>query len=219
MKLTGFARNHWHHHSRFYLSALLGILVWLGTGFLDRQLRLVLAGYVFFAAYLLSMAILTHRISLADMRRRSSIEDEGITLIMLITIAAIGFSLVSLFGIFNQKEQAGALLISLSVASVPLGWFTLHLIFAFRYAHRFYEKAKSGKGRDAGGLDFPGTEQPGGWDFAYYSFVVGTTAQVSDVDVSSTGMRKLTMTHSIIAFFYNTVLIALAVNIAVQNGN
>jgi uncharacterized membrane protein len=115
--------------------------------------------------------------------------------------------------------RAGALLIGLSVASVPLGWFTLHLIFAFRYAHRFYEKLRSGKGKDAGGLEFPGTAQPGGWDFAYYSFVVGATAQTSDVDVSSMEMRKLTMCHSIVAFFYNTVLIALAVNIAVQHGS
>lgn len=219
MRLTRLARNHWHHHSRFYLSALFGVIVWASTWVLDERLRLVLAGDVFYAAYLISIGILAHRITLVDMRKRSSIEDEGIVLIIVIVLAVIAFSLVSLFGIFHQKQEANPLLLVLSVASVPLGWFTLHLVLAFRYAHLYYVRAtvKNRKGEDMGGLAFPGTAEPGGWDFVYYSFVVGMTAQVSDVDVSSTAMRKLTTMHSVVAFFYNTVLIALAVNIAVQN--
>jgi uncharacterized membrane protein len=217
MGLTRSTRNHWRHHSRFYLSALLGLIASGASWTLDQQLRLVLAGNVFYVAYLTSMGILADRLGAAELRKRAAVEDEGILLIVLLTLAAIGFSVVSLFGIVDQKSKADALLLALSIASVPLGWFTLHLILAFRYAHLYYTKARGRKSDDAGGLKFPDTNEPRGWDFIYHSFVVGTTAQVSDVDTTSTQMRKLTFIHSVVAFFYNTVLIALAVNIAVQS--
>lgn len=219
MPLTRATRNHWRHHSRFYLSALSGIVVWAATLPLDRQLRLVLAGDVFYLVYLTSMALLTDRITIAEMRKRSTMEDEGGTLIVLITLAMIGFSLVSLFGIVEQEKKAGWMLLGLSIASVPLGWFTLHVMMAYRYGHLYYVKADRKNAHDAGGLKFPGTAEPAAWDFIYHSFVVGATAQVSDVDVTSTEMRKVTWCHSMVAFFYNAVLIALAVNIAVQSGN
>ena len=132
-------------------------------------------------------------------------------------MAAIVFSLVSLFVIFEQKDKPTPLVLALSIASVPLGWLTLHVVLAFRYAHLYYTKAKGKKAGDTGGLKFPDTEEPCGWDFVYHSFVVGMTAQVSDVSTCSTQMRKLTWAHSVMSFFYNTVLIALAVNIAVQS--
>lgn len=219
MALTRATRNHWRHHSRFYLSALSGIVVWAATWPLDRQMRLVLAGDVFYLAYLTSMAVLADRITIAEMRKRSAVEDEGGTLIVLITLAMIGFNLVSLFGIVEQEKKAQWMLLGLSIASVPLGWFTLHLMMAYRYGHLYYGKANGKNAHDAGGLKFPGTAEPTAWDFVYHSFVVGATAQVSDVDVTSTEMRKVIWCHSTVAFFYNAVLIALAVNIAVQSGN
>jgi uncharacterized membrane protein len=99
---------------------------------------------------------------------------------------------------------------------VLLGWLTLHSIAAFRYAHLYCERAESGnaEGEDARGLAFPQTDEPASWDFLYYSFVVGMTAQVSDVQVLTMPMRRVTLVHSVISLFFNTVLLALAVNIA-----
>lgn len=216
MALTRSTHNHWWHHNRFYLSALLGVAVWAATWVLGEQFRLVLAGDVFFAAYLISMGLLAEGLGASELRKRSAIEDEGIILIVLLTLAAIVFSLVSLFVIVDQTGKADPLVLALSIASVPLGWLTLHIILAFRYAHIYYTKAKGQASGDTGGLKFPSTDEPCGWDFVYHSFVVGMTAQVSDVAATSTKMRKLIWAHSVVAFFYNTVLIALAVNIAVQ---
>jgi uncharacterized membrane protein len=221
MRLTRAARNHWHHHSRFYFSALAGGAVWAITWAMDTQLRVMLAGDAFYVAYLIAMALLANRITPAQMRKRSSVADEGGILIVLITLAVIGFSTVSLFGLLDRQQKADWLILGLSIASIPLGWFTLQLIMAYRYSHLYYiranGKAGGAKGHDTGGLDFPGTGEPTAWDFIYYSFVVGMTAQVSDVDVTSTDMRKVTWAHGVVAFFYNAVLIALAVNIAVQS--
>jgi uncharacterized membrane protein len=216
MDINRSLRSHWLHHSRFYLSALLGVTVWGATLTFDERLRLVLAGDVFYATYLIMMTVLAHDLWPAELRKRAAIEDEGMLLIVVLTVAAIAFSLLSLFGLVSEGKSDPPLL-GLAIASVPLGWFTLHALFAFRYAHIYYGKAKAKLPGDMGGLDFPGTKEPSGWDFIYHSFVVGMTAQVSDVNATSTAMRKLIWAHSVLSFFYNTVLIALAVNIAVQS--
>jgi len=64
------------------------------------------------------------------------------------------------------------------------------------------------------GLDFPGNEKPGYWDFAYFSFVIGMTSQVSDVAVTSKPIRQTVTAHGIVSFFFNATLLALMVNIA-----
>ncbi|HEX4270387.1 MAG TPA: DUF1345 domain-containing protein, partial [Rhizomicrobium sp.] len=95
-----------------------------------------------------------------------------------------------------------------------MGWFVLHTVMAFHYAdiHYFDDPDIEGDEKD---LDFPGRGQPGPWDFLYYSFVVGMTAQVSDVQVRTTVMRRATMLHGVVSFFFNTVFIAMAVNAGV----
>ena len=102
----------------------------------------------------------------------------------------------------------------MAVAGVPLGWLTLHTLAAFHYANLYY--APRPGGREAGGLDFPGTKEPGPWDFLYFAFVIGMTAQVSDVAVRTAQMRRAALAHGVASFFYNTVILALAVNAAVN---
>ncbi|WP_429937839.1 DUF1345 domain-containing protein, partial [Brucella melitensis] len=73
--------------------------------------------------------------------------------------------------------------------------------------------------RYRGGFDFPGTPEPSGWDFAYYAYVIGMTAQTSDTNVTTPAMRRTTLLHSIVSFFFNTVLVAAAVNVVVALGS
>ena len=93
--------------------------------------------------------------------------------------------------------------------TVVLSWAFIHTVFAFHYAHAYY-------GDDGSGacLDFPGDDKPLYWDFLYFSFVIGMTAQVADVATTSTSMRKLVMAHGVVAFFFNTAILALGVNLA-----
>jgi uncharacterized membrane protein len=92
----------------------------------------------------------------------------------------------------------------------PNSWTFMHTMFALHYAHEFY-----GEGADdqTGGLVFPGNEDPDYWDFLYYSLVVAMTAQVSDVQITSKTIRRLTTLHGAISFFFNATVLALAVNI------
>jgi uncharacterized membrane protein len=86
---------------------------------------------------------------------------------------------------------------------------------ALHYAHLFYSAPTLHDGPATGGLQFPETQEPEPWDFLYYSFVIGMTAQVSDVQVCSVAMRRVTLAHGVVSFFFNTVILALAVNVAV----
>jgi len=133
----------------------------------------------------------------------------------LIATAAAA-SLASLAFVMQKSESVTptSLLARIVVTGVTIfvSWIFVHATFAIRYAHYFYGDPGA-KGRHRGGLVFPGTEHPDLWDFVYYSFVVGMTCQVSDVQVTSGAMRKLTLAHGVFAFFFNAGVLALAVNI------
>ena len=100
--------------------------------------------------------------------------------------------------------------IVLAISTIVLSWAFMHSIFALHYAHEFY-----GEGRDdqMGGLIFPGKDKPDYWDFLYYSLVVAMTAQVSDVQITSKIIRRLTTLHGAVSFFFNATVLALTVNI------
>jgi uncharacterized membrane protein len=110
----------------------------------------------------------------------------------------------------------------LSVVSVVLGWFAVHTMWAQHYAFEYYQappeeqgKGKKRSGKTQAGLEFPGGEDPSGVAFFYFAYVVGMTAQTSDTNVTSNGMRRLVLLHGVFSFFFNTVIVAAAVNIAV----
>jgi uncharacterized membrane protein len=210
--------HHFHRHFWFYLAALLGAVLWTVLGRLEASLRLALAGDVFYAVYLASAAWRVSKSSTALIRGRAAVADEGMLVIVLVTVGAIILSLLAIFGLVNAPGNPHMGLFLLSLAGVPLGWFTLHTIMAWHYAHLYYAPAdEGGTGRDAGGLQFPGTPEPTIWDFLYYSFVVGMTAQVSDVGVSDGELRKVTLCHGIVSFFFNAVIVALSVNVAIAH--
>ena len=109
---------------------------------------------------------------------------------------------------------------TLSVASVVLGWFAIHTMWAMHYAFEYYDEPEASSGKRkrqvVGGLEFPGGEDPDGTAFLYFSYVIGMTAQTSDTTVTSNAMRRLVTLHGVFSFFFNTILVAAAVNIVVS---
>ena len=100
-----------------------------------------------------------------------------------------------------------------AILGMFLSWFLVHTTFTMRYAHLYYgDKRKEKSEKRGSGLEFPGNDEPDFIDFAYFSFVLGMTFQVSDVEISSREIRRLSLLHSLIAFIFNTVIVALTIN-------
>jgi uncharacterized membrane protein len=139
----------------------------------------------------------------------------GYVLFLLIVVAAsasfiaIGF-MVSGIGELPFWQRATRL--TLSVGALFLSWLLIHTAFAFHYAKLYYF-LPSGREEHHRGLRFPDDDEPDYLDFAYYSFVVGMTSQVSDVAVLSRPMRRLTLIHGILSFVYNIAILAMSINI------
>lgn len=167
---------------------------------------------VFCIAYLIGGVSLLSRLTHSELKRRASTEDDGILIVMVIAVALVVLNIVEGFAAINQHHHPNALYMTLALAAAPLSWFMLHTISAFHYANLHYFDAREGMGEC---LEFPGAKEPGPWDFVYFSFVIGMTAQVSDVQIRTVKMRRVVTAHSIVSFFFNTVLIAVAVNMAV----
>jgi uncharacterized membrane protein len=115
----------------------------------------------------------------------------------------------------NLKDLSGqqrTLRIGFVAATLILSWLLTHVVFAMRYAHDWYD-SNDGTGLRRG-LEFPGDNEPDYMDFLYFSLVLGMTFQVSDVQITARRPRRLATLHGLVSFLYNTVILALTVNIA-----
>ena len=201
-------------HVRFYVSLGLGVATALVAGLAGFDAPLLAGGDVFFLVFLGLCLVMVAGQTPADLKRRAKTEDEGITIVLLIILATMAFFIYGVFTALNDKHGLDMPPLILAAIGAPLGWAVLHTVMAFHYAdvHYFDDPDVQGDEKD---LLFPGNGDPGPWDFLYYSFVVGMTAQFSDVQVTTTEMRKATLFHGVVSFFFNTVFIAMAVNAGV----
>ena len=150
------------------------------------------------------------------MRRFAQQEDEGRVLILSLVITAACISILAIGLMLHDKDKENSLLflhIGLSIVTIVSSWLLVHTIFAQHYAHIYYRSNRELSECKSDGLDFPGEIEPDYWDFLYFSFVVGMTSQVSDVSVTSRQMRKLSLIHGVLSFFFNTTIVAMTINI------
>mgnify|MGYP002804159504 CR=1 FL=1 len=149
-------------------------------------------------------------------KRAAALDQAGHWVLPLSLLAAIA----SIVVVIGEATRGDDPLTSglLSLATVGLSWTFIHLIFALHYAHAFYQEDKAGpktKGKDRGGLLFPGETEPDYWDFLHFSLIIGVASQTADVQISDRHIRRLSSIHSLTAFTFNTVILALTVNLMV----
>lgn len=208
-------------HLIFYISALAGAAAFLACLALLPGLAYTAGANVFFIAYVgLTMWVMP-RFDADYLSKWAAEADEPVAIIFLVTVAVVGVAIWSLFLLINARQRPEILHLVFSLASLPLGWLTIHTMAALHYAHVYWQGdgdgAKAARTRQPrGGLTFPGTDKPQGWDFLYFSLVIGMTAQTADTEITQTRMRRITMVHAVFSFFFNTVLVAAAVNLVVS---
>jgi uncharacterized membrane protein len=201
-------------HGRFYTALSAGVVAALAMHLYGLDVAFLAGGDVFYFVFLGLCLVMIAGQTKETLKRRARTEDEGIFIVLLITVATMAFFIDGVFTALNRKHGISALPLALAGTGAIAGWLTLHTVMAFHYAdiHYFDDPEVQGDEKD---LAFPGGGDPGPWDFLYYSFVVGMTAQVSDVQVLTTAMRRTTLFHGVVSFFFNTVFIAMAVNAGV----
>ena len=196
---------------RTFLSIVTAILAFfLLPASLRLSTRLLLGWDIFIAVYLLLVYTMMLRSPLANIRRNAARQDDGRFLILLVT--ALGaFASIAAIVLELGASQHGTPELALATLTIALSWAAVHTTFALHYAHDYYRGARPG------GLQFPSGDPEAHadyWDFVYFSFVIGMTAQVSDVGITDKTIRRTATAHGIISFVYNTALVALMVNIA-----
>jgi uncharacterized membrane protein len=206
--------------SRVRPRLLTAIVVGVAVGLLAPEpigpkLRAVIGwdiGVVVYLALILAMAA---RATPHSMRRRAAYEDATRWLFLALMAGAAWVSMFALLGLLREARGASAhLSVELTVlagTTILLSWLFAHTAFAVHYAHGFYADVAV---KRPAGLLFPGERgEPDYGDFLYFSFVVGMTCQVSDVQVASRSWRRLVLAHGIVSFLFNTVVLALCINL------
>ena len=85
-------------------------------------------------------------------------------------------------------------------------------MFTFHYVHEYY-RPDEGAERRTEGLKFPGAGKPDYRDFFYFATSLGAASQTSDVSIHTKALRRLASLHTVISFFFNAAVLALAINI------
>ena len=183
---------------------------------INWQLRGLLGWCVGVAVYLVLAWWLCIRFDAKRTRERAQAQDEPSVVIFLLLLLATLACMMAIALMMQDVKDAprNQRIFQIVLFMVALGttWLFIQAMFAFHYAHRYYQEEMR-KEPDGAGLEFPGQLAPDYFDFLYFSHVVGMTSQVSDVQVTSREMRQITLAHSLLSFAFNIVILALSINV------
>lgn len=196
------------------ISVVCGIIAYVASTFLisDVMSSLMCAWVVFCMVQIgISWYIFTST-SPAQTKAHANFEDAGRASIFLLVLLSTFAGLLAVFILLakvRDQQQTNWVNVVLCMLGMFLSWFLVHTLYTTRYAHLYYDEKN---GKIAGGLKFPEDRSPDFIDFAYHSFVIGMTFQVSDVTTTTRQMRHITLWHSLISFIFNTCIVALTIN-------
>jgi uncharacterized membrane protein len=199
---------------RFFVASSVGLAVFLALPtHLGMPLRMVATWDAAVTTLLVIGWIIIARADSDETCRRAAAYDPGRGAVWALVVVASAMSLFAAAVALREAKQMthgeSTVLIALSLYAVMAAWTVTHTAYTLRYAHLYY-----GDGDPGSGMTFPGGECPNDMDFAYFSFCIGICYQVSDISVTTGRIRRAVLGHSILSFAYNTVVLALALNLA-----
>lgn len=213
-KLFAVRVAHLPSYVRFGIAVLIGVLTWflLPQSWI-QDVRLVTAWDAFALTALSLIWYTMLALEPTHIRAVARLEDPSRALTLVFVILGAAASLLAVLVLLQSAMDMQGIVksraIVLALSAVVLAWVLIHTVFTLRYAHLYH-----GSEEGAAGLSFPGDETcPEYMDFAYFSFVIGMTAQTSDVAVSDGRMRKNVLVHGVISFAFNTAVVALSIGV------
>ncbi len=205
---------HLEAKARCVVSAAVGIAGYFLVHTFAATPTSVIAAWDSFSVTLLALIWIAILGSGVDhIRHRARTQDLSRFLIFIFTVGAACSSIFAVVFLLSAAKTTSHLGLhaALSILAVLSSWTLVHTMFAMRYAHAFYGEGNSANAH-CGGLEFPKDNTPDYLDFAYFSFVIGMTCQVSDVQITSKSLRSLALIHGVLSFCFNTVILALTIN-------
>ena len=197
---------------RLGLGALAGVAAGLAAWPCDLLARGLLGWCCGAGVYLGLAWWLAQRFDAPRTRERALSLDPPSVWFLTAMLLAVGVSVAVIVMLLQQGKALSVLPrawhVALGFAALALSWLLIHTLYAFHYAHRYYQSQAR-----THGLDFPGKQEPDYFDFLYYAIVIGMTSQVSDVQACSREMRRITLVHGVLSFAFNVVVLALSINV------
>ncbi|HVS94159.1 MAG TPA: DUF1345 domain-containing protein [Mucilaginibacter sp.] len=203
---------------RFMISLLISIGAFFVVNGRFSTPSIILLVWMSFAVSAIIMIWITFLSSHPrEVRKIARLQDSSRVMLFAFVIIASVVSLTAVYYLLKSSKHGGADVsehVLLAITAVFISWWLVHTIFTTRYAHLYYDTDKDdGSPRKGGGLQFPDEVEPDYLDFVYFSFVIGMTFQVSDVEISSRHIRRLAWLHGLISFVFNTAIVALSINV------
>lgn len=206
---------------RLSISILVGLAVGLASmAFAPHAVlstRLILGWDALTLTFLGAMLVSMIEHSPTDIRAQAALDDEGRGAILALVLIASAASVWAVGAELSLAKDAHGVMkvarIGLAFVTVVVSWLMVQMIFALHYAHEFYGVDEDDGVSDALGIEFPGTPQPDYWDFLYFAIVIGVACATADANITSKGLRRLGTVHSLVAFAFNTIIVALTINL------
>ena len=202
-------------HARIIVAIAVAIVVWFAARNFMLVTRFLIAWNAGVWLFLLLVLRMMATATIADLKKRAGLEEEGrlatlaiVTVATLVALIALGLELSQAL---QDKAPDQPLRVSIALAAIFGSWLFVNFAFALHYAHEAYRTKIS-----IASLGFPNEKQPDYWDFLYFATVLGTTFQTSDVEIRSRVLRRTAMVQGLVAFLFNTAIIALTVSVASQ---
>ena len=203
---------------RFIISLILAVIIYflVDNADLDILVKIMIAWSTFAFSYIITSWIVFFTQKPVQIRAHSKQEDGSRLYVFSLIIITSFASLIAVLLLMlsqNAKDTPQIVFIPVAISAMLFSWIMVHTIFGFHYAHLYYGDDTSDSAKHAEGLEFPGERNPDYMDFAYFSFVIGMTFQVSDTAVTSRSIRRLVLLHGMLSFGLNTFVVALTINL------
>ena len=203
--------------TRLMISLLLATIVFLLIMNIDLAVlvKIMIAWTAFALSFIVTSWIVFFMRTTTEIREHSREEDGSrlyVLLLILLTSFASLFTVLLLMLSGTAKDTPQIIYIPVAISGMLFSWVMVHTIFGFHYAHLYYANDTNDPTKHAEGLEFPKEKKPDYIDFAYFSFVLGMTFQVSDVDITSRVIRRVALFHGMLSFALNTFVVALTIN-------
>ena len=204
---------------RVYVSAAIGVLtLLLLPPYVPAAVREAIAWCLGGTAYLSMAFKVMVRCQHDRIRARAARQDDSGVVILALVLLAMFSSFAAIFGLIGEAKGASSggklFYVALAASTIFVSWLVTQVVFTLHYAHEHYAPHRLTEKGAATALSFPDTPEPDYWDFFYFATSIGAASQTADVNINSRGLRRLVTLHAIVSFIFNTMVLALTINLA-----